>query len=60
VDSSPDEVDFFNVPNTFSHTIALGSTQPLTKMSNRNFAGGGKRQPVREADKPTAICELIF
>jgi hypothetical protein len=27
--SSPDEVDFFNLPNPSSSTMALGSTQPL-------------------------------
>jgi hypothetical protein len=29
--SSPDEVDFFNLSNPSSRTIALGLTQPLTK-----------------------------
>jgi hypothetical protein len=38
VGSSPDEVDFFfNLPNPFSHTMALGSTQPLTEMSTMNL-----------------------
>jgi hypothetical protein len=36
----PDEVDFFNLSNPPSHTIALGSTQPLTEMSTRNLPGG--------------------
>jgi hypothetical protein len=31
--SSPDEVDFFNLPNPPSRTMALGLTQPLTEMS---------------------------
>jgi hypothetical protein len=35
----PDEVDFFNVPNPSSCTMALGSIQPLTVMSTRNFLG---------------------
>jgi hypothetical protein len=39
--SSPDEVDFFNLPNPSSRTMALGSTQPLTKMSTRNLPWGG-------------------
>jgi hypothetical protein len=39
--SSPDEVDFFNLPNPFSRTMDLGSTQPLTEMSTRNLPGGG-------------------
>jgi hypothetical protein len=33
--SSPDEVDFFNLPNPSSRTMALGPTQPLTEMSTR-------------------------
>jgi hypothetical protein len=32
VGSSPDEVDFFNLPNSSSHIMALGSTQPLTEI----------------------------
>jgi hypothetical protein len=52
----PDEVDFFNLPNPCSCTMALGSTQPLTEMSNRNFHGGKKRPP-RRADNLATICE---
>jgi hypothetical protein len=37
--------------------MALGSTQPLTEMSNRNLPGG-KGGPTREADL-TAIREAI-
>jgi hypothetical protein len=36
--------------------MALGSTQPLTEMSTRNFPGG-KRRPARKADNLIAICE---
>jgi hypothetical protein len=54
--SSPDEVDFFNLPNPSSRTMALGSTQPLIEMSTRNLPGG-KGRPVRRADNLTAICE---
>jgi hypothetical protein len=36
--------------------MALGSTQPLTKMNIRNLPGG-KGQPVREADNLATICE---
>jgi hypothetical protein len=47
----PDEVDFFNLPNPSSRTLALGSTQPLTEMSTRNLSGGkertARRQPFR-------------
>jgi hypothetical protein len=49
----PDEVNFFffNLPN-----MALGSTQPVTEMSTRNFPGGKKR-PARRADNLAAIYE---
>jgi hypothetical protein len=43
----PDEVDFFNLPNLSSCTMALGSTQPLTEMSTRNFPGVKKRAARR-------------
>jgi hypothetical protein len=52
----PDEVDFFNLPNPSSRTMALGSTQPPTEISIRNFPGGKKR-PGRRADNLAAICE---
>jgi hypothetical protein len=35
----PDEVDFFNLPNPSSRTMALGSTQSLTEMSIRKLLG---------------------
>jgi hypothetical protein len=55
--SIPDEViGFFNLSNPSSHTMVLGSTQPLTEMSTRNLPGH-KGQPVRGADNLTAICE---
>jgi hypothetical protein len=34
-------LDFFNLPNPSSRTMALGLTQPLTELSNRNLLGGG-------------------
>jgi hypothetical protein len=52
----PDELDFFNLPNPSSRTMALGSTQPLAEMSTRNFPGGKKRA-ARKADNLAAICE---
>jgi hypothetical protein len=58
VGSSPDEVDFFNLPNPSNRTMALGSTQPLTEMSTRNLPGG-KGRPACRADNLTAICEPI-
>jgi hypothetical protein len=55
-------LDFFNLPNPSSHTMALGSTQPLTEMSTRNIPGGvgvkGGRL-AHKADNLTAICEPI-
>jgi hypothetical protein len=38
--SSPDEVDFLNLPNPSSRTMALGLTQLLTEMSTRNLPEG--------------------
>jgi hypothetical protein len=52
----PEEVDFFNLPNPSSRTMALGSTQPLTEMSTRNFSAVKKR-PSPRADNLTAIYE---
>jgi hypothetical protein len=49
----------FYVLNLLSNrTMALGSTQPPTEMSTRNFPGGNARL-VRKAYNPTAICEPI-
>jgi hypothetical protein len=52
----PYEVDFFNLPNPSSRTMALGSTQPLTEMSTRNLPGAKKR-PTRRTDNLAANCE---
>jgi hypothetical protein len=38
--------------------MALGSTQPLTEMSTRNFPGG-KGRPALKADNLTALCECL-
>jgi hypothetical protein len=57
-DRIPDEVDFFNLPNPSSRTMTLGSTQPLTEMSNWNIPGGEGRL-AGKADNLTAICEPI-
>jgi hypothetical protein len=51
-------VDFFNLPNLSSSTMALGFTQPLTEMSTRNLPAGKGRQ-ARKADNLTAIYESI-
>jgi hypothetical protein len=52
----PDEVDFLNLPNPSSRTMALVSIEPLTEMSTRNLPGGKKR-PGRKANNLVAICE---
>jgi hypothetical protein len=57
---SPDEaIDFLNLPNPSSRTMALGFTRPLTETSTRKYfwGGGGKARPKRKADNFTAICE---
>jgi hypothetical protein len=51
-------LDFFNLPNPSSRTMALRSTQPLTEMSARNIPGG-KEQPEHKGDNLIAICEPI-
>jgi hypothetical protein len=52
----PDEVDFFDLPNPFSHTMQMGSTKPLTNMSTMNFPGG-KKLPARKAGNLATIYE---
>jgi hypothetical protein len=49
---------FFNFVNPSSRSMALESTQPLTKMSTRNLFGG-KGRPALKADNLTAIYEPI-
>jgi hypothetical protein len=36
-------LDFFNLPNPTCHTMALGLTQPVTKMSTRKYFWGVER-----------------
>jgi hypothetical protein len=50
-------LDFFYLPNPSSRTMALGSTQPLTEISTRNFPRGREGRPARKADNLIAICE---
>jgi hypothetical protein len=38
--------------------MALGSTQPVTKINTRNLSGCNER-PARKVDNLTAICEQI-
>jgi hypothetical protein len=59
---SPDEVDFLNLCNPSSHTMALGSTQPLTEISIRNLPGGwgltGSRC-IRLTNLPLPVSRLF-
>jgi hypothetical protein len=52
----PDEGDFFNLPNSSSPTMPLGSTRPLTEMSTRNLSGGKKR-PAHRTENLVALYE---
>jgi hypothetical protein len=56
--SSVDEVDFFNLLNPSRCDMALGSTQPLTKLVLGIFLRS-KVRLARKADNLTAICEPI-
>jgi hypothetical protein len=56
---------FSKLPNPSSHTMALGSTQPLTEMSTRNLKKKKKKKPggkvwrARRADNLAAILAAI-
>jgi hypothetical protein len=45
---------FFNSPNPFSPTMALGSTQPPTEISTRKLTGI-KLRPLHKAENFTAV-----
>jgi hypothetical protein len=50
----------FFIDNSYSRTVALGSTQPLTEMSTRNISWR-LRRPVRRADNLTTLmCRLSW
>jgi hypothetical protein len=53
----PDEVDFF-LPNPSSHSMALGSTQRLTKTSTRNLPGGKKRPRLGLTTLPPSVSRM--
>jgi hypothetical protein len=57
--SIPDEViEFLNLPNPSSRTMALRPTQPLTEMGTRNLPGVKELQALK-TDNLTAICESV-
>jgi hypothetical protein len=56
--SSPDEVDFLNLPNPSSRTTVLESTQLVTEISTRNLPGG-KGRPVCKVENLIAICHRL-
>jgi hypothetical protein len=56
-DSNFDVTKFFNLRNSSSCIMTLGSIQPLTEMSTRNLLRC-KRRPAIKDDNLTTICEL--
>jgi hypothetical protein len=54
----PNEVDFFNLPNPSSRTMALGSTQTLTEMSTRKFPGGKGGRRVGLTTLPPSVSRM--
>jgi hypothetical protein len=55
----PGEVNFFNLSSTSSRTMALGSTQRLTKMSTRNLYGGKSGRRVGLTTLPPSMSSSL-
>jgi hypothetical protein len=51
-------IRFFDLPNPCSHTMGLGSTQPLTEISTRNLPGS-IGWLAHKIDNLTTICEPV-
>jgi hypothetical protein len=49
---------FFDLPNPYSRTVALGSTQPLTEMSTRKLPGVKGDWRVRLTTLPLSVSRL--
>jgi hypothetical protein len=56
--SNADEVDFINLHNPSSRTMALGSTQPLTEMCTRNHPGSEGRPMLKLTTLPPSVSRL--
>jgi hypothetical protein len=53
---SNEVIGFFNLPNPYSRSMTLGSSQPLTEIITMNDPGD-KGRPERKADNLTSMCE---
>jgi hypothetical protein len=51
-------MDSFNLPNSSSHTMGLGFTQPLTEMSTRNLPGSKAQPGVRVTTSQPSASQL--
>jgi hypothetical protein len=54
----PDEVEFFNLSNPSSCTMALGSNQPLIEMSTRNLPGGKNGRRLGLTTLPLSMSRM--
>jgi hypothetical protein len=54
----PDEVNFFNLSNPSSRTMALGSTQPLTEISTRKIPGVKSDRRVGLTTLPPSVSRM--